>query len=168
MDQGVRPTLQRQVPRRQVLPIPCPNYLRNISTRCSGPRTSTKGNPVLRSLRPCMGHSRDPRRVDESVRSTNVSRWRLQAGRAVGAAMPAWLYRQVLRTMRGSHRRRAVSARRGRHESLPRWANGLVHQGHARVDGAGVRAPGLRGGWSVAGSHGRADPGDGAQCCRPR
>ena len=61
LDQGVRPALQRQVPRRQVLPLPRRDDGRGVPAGPGHARRQAQGHPLLRALRPRVGDPRDPR-----------------------------------------------------------------------------------------------------------
>ena len=59
LDQGVRPAVQRQVPRRQVLPLPRRDDGRGVPAGPGDARRQAQGHPVLRPLRPRLGDPRD-------------------------------------------------------------------------------------------------------------
>ena len=60
LDQGVRPAVQRQVPRRQVLPLARGHHRRGVPAGAWSVRGAKKqGHPLLRALRPRLGDPRD-------------------------------------------------------------------------------------------------------------
>ena len=61
LDQGVRPAVQRQVPRRQVLPLPRGHPDEEFPRVMVGARRQAQGHPLLRPLLPRLGHPRDRR-----------------------------------------------------------------------------------------------------------
>ena len=61
LDQGVRPAVQRQVPRRQVLPLPRRHAGRGVPPGPGHARRQAQGRPLLRALRARLGDPRDPR-----------------------------------------------------------------------------------------------------------
>ena len=61
LDQGVRPAVQREVPRRQVLPVARGHDGRGVPARHGRARRQEEGRQVLRALQPRLGHPRDRR-----------------------------------------------------------------------------------------------------------
>ena len=98
LDQGVRPALQRQVPRRQVLPLAGGHGRRRVPAGDGRPRGQEEGHPLLRPLQPRLGDPGDRRPAAAGVPDALVHQRRLQAVRADRATVPARLHRQVLGT----------------------------------------------------------------------
>jgi hypothetical protein len=108
VDQGVRPAVQRQVPRRQVLPLPGRDHGGGVPPRPGAAGGQAQGHPLLRPVRPRLGHPRDPRSRPARVSRAHLLVRRLQAG-PVRSGRPCLLglHRQVQRTVCGPGRRRA-------------------------------------------------------------
>ncbi len=100
LDQGVRPAVQRQVPRRQVLPLPRGDDGRRVPPRPGDARCQAQGHPLLRALRPRLGDPRDPRPAAAGVPRAHLLLRGLQAGRPGRPPVPARLHRQVLGPLR--------------------------------------------------------------------
>ena len=100
LDQGVRPALQRQVPRRQVLPLPRRHDGRGVPARPGDARRQAQGHPLLRALRPRVGDPRDPRPAAARLPRAHLLLRRVQARGSERAAVPARLHRQVLGALR--------------------------------------------------------------------
>ena len=60
LDQGVRPAVQRQVPRRQVLPLPRRHAGRGVPAGAGDARRQAQGHALLRALRATPGRSARP------------------------------------------------------------------------------------------------------------
>ena len=144
LDQGVRPPLQRQVPRRQVLPLAGGHGRRRVPAGDGGPRGQAQGHQVLRPLQPRLGHPRDRRPAVAGVPDALVQQRRLQAVRPDRPAVPAGLHRQVLGAVRGQHQRRRPPRDRRRLLRLHRRQHRRLHQAGAQRDVRRVRRPRLR------------------------
>ncbi len=100
LDQGVRPALQREVPRRQVLPVARGHPQRGVPAGDGRPRREEARRALLRPLLPRLGDPRDRRPAAAGVPDAVVQQRRLQAVRADRPALPARLHRQVLGALR--------------------------------------------------------------------
>ena len=96
LDQGVRPALQREVPRRQVLPVARGHRRRRVPAGDGRARRQAQGHPLLRPLQPRLGDPRDRRRPAAGLPDALVQQRGLQALGADRPALPARLHRQVL------------------------------------------------------------------------
>ena len=67
LDQGVRPALQREVPRRQVLPLPRGHPQRGVPAGHRHARREAHGRALLRAVRARLGHPRDRRPADAGL-----------------------------------------------------------------------------------------------------
>ena len=85
LDQGVRPAVQREVPRRQVLPVARGDRRRGVPAGDGRPRRQAQGHPLLRPLRPRLGDPRDRRPAAAGLPDALVQQRRLQALRARSA-----------------------------------------------------------------------------------
>ena len=85
LDQGVRPALQREVPRRQVLPVARGHRRRGVPAGDGRPRRQEEGHPLLRPLQPRLGDPRDRRPAAAGLPDALVHQRRLQAVRARSA-----------------------------------------------------------------------------------
>ena len=81
LDQGVRPALQRQVPRRQVLPLPRGDPGRGVPAGPGDARGQAQGHPLLRALRARLGHPRDARPAAAGLPDAHLLRRGVQACR---------------------------------------------------------------------------------------
>ena len=115
LDQGVRPALQRQVPRRQVLPLPRRHDGRGVPARPGDARREAQGHPLLRALRATRGRSARPSTCCcASSRCAPARSGVFKRAAAERAAVPARLHRQVLGALRRpGHARGAPRHRRG-------------------------------------------------------
>ena len=91
LDQGVRPALQRQVPRRQVLPLAGGHRRRGVPAGDGRARRQAQGHPLLRPLQPRLGDPRDRRHPAAGLPDALVQQRRLQAlpARSAGPACSA-------------------------------------------------------------------------------
>ena len=162
LDQGVRPALQRQVPRRQVLPLAGGHRRRGVPAGDGRARRQEAGHPLLRPLLPRLGDPRDRRPAAAGVPDALVQQRRVQAVRADRPALPARLHRQV--------RRRRASAT-GDRRGAPRDRRRLLRlhgRQHRRPSSSASRGrctppprPGLRAGRPAARRPRRAQQGAG-------
>ncbi len=81
LDQGVRPAVQRQVPRRQVLPVARGHGGRGVPAGDGRARRQAQGHPLLRPLQPRLGDPRDRRPAAAGLPDALVQQRRLQAVR---------------------------------------------------------------------------------------
>ena len=84
LDQGVRPALQRQVPRRQVLPLAGGDRRRGVPAGDGRPRRQAQGHQLLRPLQPRLGDPRDRRPAAARLPDALVQQRRLQALGQIG------------------------------------------------------------------------------------
>ena len=82
LDQGVRPAVQRQVPRRQELPVPRGDPERGVPARAGDARRQEEGRALLRAVRARLGDPRDGRPAAARLPGAHLLRRRLQARRA--------------------------------------------------------------------------------------
>ena len=111
LDQGVRPAVQREVPRRQVLPVARGDGGRRVPAGDGRPRRQAQGHPLLRPLQPRLGDPRDRRHPAAGLPDAQLLQRRVQALRPDRPAVPARLHRQVLGTVRRQHQRRGPPRR---------------------------------------------------------
>ncbi len=130
LDQGVRPPLQRQVPRRQVLPLARGHRRRGVPAGDGRARRQAQGHPLLRPLQPRLGDPRDRRRAAARLPDALVQQRCLQAVVADRAALPARLHRQVLGALRRRGERRGAPADRRRLLRVHGRAHPPVRQAH--------------------------------------
>ena len=88
LDQGVRPAVQRQVPRRQELSVSRRDAERGVPARPGDARRQAQGRALLRSVRPRLGDPRDRRPDAPCLPRTHLLRRGLQEPRAE-RAVPA-------------------------------------------------------------------------------
>ena len=86
LDQGVRPAVQREVPRRQVLPVARGHRGRGVPAGDGRPRRQEEGHPLLRPLQPRLGDPRDRRPAAAGLPDALVQQRGVQA---LGADRPA-------------------------------------------------------------------------------
>ena len=86
LDQGVRPAVQREVPRRQVLPVAGGHRRRGVPAGDGRARSQEEGRPLLRPLQPRLGDPRDRRPAAAGLPDALVQQRRLQARPARSAA----------------------------------------------------------------------------------
>ena len=144
LDQGVRPALQREVPRRQVLPVARGDRRRRVPAGDGRPRRQAQGHQVLRPLQPRLGHPRDRRPAAAGVPDALVQQRRLQAVGPDRSALPARLHRQVLRAVRRQHQRRGPPRDRRRLLRLHRRQHQRLRQAHQDRDVRRLRGARLR------------------------
>ena len=84
LDQGVRPPVQRPVPRRQELSLPRGDDGRGVPARPGHARPQEEGRALLRSLRPRVGDPRHRRPAAAGLPRPYLLRRRLQERRAHG------------------------------------------------------------------------------------
>ena len=144
LDQGVRPALQRQVPRRQVLPVAGGHRRRGVPAGHGRPRREEEGHPLLRPLQPRLGDPRDRRPAAAGLPDAVVLQRRLQAVGPDRAPLPARLHRQVLRAVRRHHQRRRPPRHRRRLLRLHGRQHQHVRQADPRGDVRRLRGPRLR------------------------
>ena len=160
VDQGVRPAVQRQVPRRQVVPVPRRDDGRRVPAGAGHARRQAEGHPLLRAVRARVGHPRDRRPAPAGLPGPHLLGRRLPARQAAGPAVPARLHRQVL----GAVRRADLAGRPPRAGAgllrLPGGGHGEVHAAPDRADEGGGERARLRAGRAPAGRHPDAGEGD--------
>ena len=170
MDQGVRAALQREVPRRQVLPVPRDHDERGVPPGVGDARGEAQGGQVLRPVCASLGDTRDRGPTPARLPCAHVQQRGVQALCSDGTALSVGLHRQVQRPVRrpdlagGPPRTRRGSC------VLPGHRHGTVHEGPGTPDARGVGGAGLRDGGSPArrprcpaqsdGAHGAGAPGD--------
>ena len=146
LDQGVRPALQREVPRRQVLPLARGHGGRRVPAGDGGAGREAQGHPLLRALQPCLGDPRDRRHPAPRLPDAVVQQRCLQALAADRAAVPARLHRQVRGAVRRQRLRRRASRDRRRLLRVHGGPHQAVHQAHRAGDVRRERGGGLRAG----------------------
>ena len=105
LDQGVRPPVQHQVPRRQVLSLARRDAVRGVSAGHGRPRGQAQRHPLLRALLPCLGDPGDRRPAAAGVPDAVLPAGGVQEPQAARPALPARLYRQVFGAVRRPDRR---------------------------------------------------------------
>ena len=170
LDQGVRPALQREVPRRQVLPVARGDGRRGVPAGHGGPRGEEEGHPLLRPLLATPGRSARPSTsCCGSSRCAPAQQRRLQALRPDRPALPARLHRQVRGAVRRPGQRRGAPRDRRRLLRLhgrpapARSSSALEREMYAASDG-----PRLREGGPAARRPRRPQPGAGEAGGRAR
>ena len=144
LDQGIRPAVQCQVPRRQDLPVPRHHPRRPRAEGAHHPQPQALRSQVLRAVHEGLGDPRDRRPDAQGVPDAQLQRVDLQACRADGPAVPPRGHRQVRRAVRRSGLQGGAQVGRARLRlvhgrerlALPRRAHG--------PDEDGRRHPGLR------------------------
>ena len=160
LDQGVRPPVQRQVPRRQELPLPRGHHGRGVPAGHGDARREKEGHQVLRPVQPRLGDPRHGGHPAARLPRPHLLQGRLQAGRADRPPVPARLHRQVLRALREAHLGRGPpAARRGLLRLHVRPDRALHQEAHRRDEGSRRRG-GVRAGRPAQGR--RQGPGAGA------
>ena len=144
LDQGVRPALQRQVPRRQVLPVAGGHGRRRVPAGDGRARRQAQGHPLLRALQPRLGDPRDRRHPAAGLPDALVQQRGLQALGADRASLPARLHRQVLGAVRRHGQRRRAPRDRRRLLRLHGRADPAVRPAHREGDVRRLRRDGLR------------------------
>ena len=145
LDQGVRPALQREVPRRQVLPVARGHRRRGVPAGDGRPRRQAQGHPLLRPLQPRLGDPRDRRPAAAGLPDALVLQRRLQALRPDRPAVPARLHRQVLGALRRQGRPPRSTARSSTTSatswpaSTDAFVKRIEQEMYAASDGAGLR-----------------------------
>ncbi len=161
LDQGVRPAVQRPLPRRQVLPGAGRHRGRGVPAAAGDARAAQQGRPLLRPVRPRLGDPRDARPAAAGLPGPHLLGWCVPSVAADRPALPARLHRQVLGALhRPGHRRGAPRDRR----RLLRFHGGQGRPDDPPVgegDGRGGRRARLREGRPAARRPGRAAPGGG-------
>ena len=91
LDQGVRPAVQRPLPRRQVLPVPGGHARRGVPAAAGDARRQAQGRALLRAVLARLGHPRDARPAAAGVPGAHLLVRRLQAvtARSAGRACSA-------------------------------------------------------------------------------
>ena len=120
LDQGVRPAVQRPLPRRQDLPGARGDGERGVPAAARLPRPAAQGRALLRAVRPRLGHPRDARPPAARLPGPHLQRRGVPAPRPDRAPLPARLHRQVLRPVRRAGQRRRAPRHRRRLLRLPR------------------------------------------------
>ena len=161
LDQGVRPAVQREVPRRQVLPVARDHHERGVPAGDGRSRREEEGREVLRALQPRLGHPRHRRHAAPGLPDAVVQQRGVQAVRPDRPPLPARLHRQVLGPVRGPRRRRRAPPDRRGLRRLHGRAHRRVRQAHPEGDVRRLRGPGLRAGRAPARRPGRAPQGAG-------
>ena len=100
LDQGVRPAVQRPLPRRQVVPVPRGHPRRGVPAAAGDARRQAQGRALLRAVLARLGHPRDARPAAAGVPGAHLLGRGVQAGRPDRPALPARLHRQVLGAVR--------------------------------------------------------------------
>ena len=114
LDQGVRPPVQRPLPRRQELSLPRRHHERGLPAGHGHARRQAARGSLLRPVLARLGDPGDRRRAAAGVPGPHLLGRGVQAGRPDRAALPARLHRQVLGAVRGPGQRgRAPAAGRG-------------------------------------------------------
>ena len=121
LDQGVRPAVQREVPRRQVLPVARHHHERGVPAGDGRPGREEEGREVLRPLQPRLGHPRDRRPAAARLPDALVQQRGVQAVLPDRPTVPARLHREVLGPVRRPRRRRGAPPRSPR-TSPTSWA----------------------------------------------
>ena len=111
LDQGVRPAVQRQVPRRQVLPLPRGDHGRGVPPGHGDARRQAEGHAVLRPLLARVGDQGDGRHAAARLPGPHLLHRRVQARRPDRPPLPARLHRQVLRAVRQADQRATTTGR---------------------------------------------------------
>ena len=114
LDQGVRPAVQRPLPRRQVLPRAGRHHRRGVPAAAGDARPAPQGGPVLRSVRPRLGDPGDPRPAAAGVPRPHLLGRCVPALPADRPALPARLHRQVFGAVHRPGHRRGTPARSSR------------------------------------------------------
>ncbi len=161
LDQGVRPALQREVPRRQVLPVAGGDLRRRVPAGDGRARGQAPGHPLLRPLLPRLGDPRDRRPAAAGVPDEVVQQRRVQALQPDRPALPARLHRQVLRAVRRPGDRAGAPRDRRRLLRLHGRQHERVRQARRAADVRRVRPAGLREGGPAARRPRRPQPGAG-------
>ena len=150
LDQGVRPALQRPLPRRQELPVPGRHHGRGLPEGHGDARRQAARGSLFRALLARVGNSGNGRCAAAGVPGPHLLGRGVQAGRADRAALPARLHRQVLGAVRGPGQRgRAPPARRGILRLHGR-ADRPVHPPPGSRDARGRPGRGVRAGRAAA------------------
>ena len=89
LDQGVRPAVQRPLPRRQVLPGAGGDAQRGVPAADGLPRAAPQGRALLRAVLARLGHPRDARSADPGVPGPHLLGGSVQAAQPDRAALPA-------------------------------------------------------------------------------
>ena len=150
LDQGVRPALQREVPRRQVLPLARGDRGRRVPAGDGRPRRQAQGHPLLRALRPRLGDPRDRRPAAAGLPDALVQQRRLQALEPDRPAVPARLHRQVRGPVRRQRQRRGAPRDRRRLLRLHGRPDDRVRQARREGDVRRLRRARLREGGPAA------------------
>ncbi len=158
MDQGVRPALQRPLPRRQELPESRRDPPRGVPAPAGHAGTQAQGCPVLRPVCACLGHPGDPRSAPAGLPRPHVLGRGLQTGRAGRTAVPARVHRPVLGTLRGTGRRGHPPGDRRGLLRLHVRAGGPLPASARTGDAAGGAGPGVRTRRAAARRHRRPAP----------
>ena len=159
LDQGVRPPLQRQVPRRQVLSLARGDPQRGVPAGDGRPRRQEARSPLLRALLPRLGDPRDRRPAAAGVPDALVQQRGVQALGPDRPALPARLHRQVRGTLRRAGVRRGAPRDRRRPLRLHGRAHDGVRQAPREADVRRVGGHRLRARGPAARRHRRAQPG---------
>ena len=162
LDQGVRPAVQRPLPRRQDVPCARRHDERGVPAAARLPRAPAQRRALLRAVRARVGHPRDAGPAPARLPRAHLLRGRVQAARPDRASLSAGLHRQVLRAVRRPGRRRRAPPDRGGLLRLPRGPHGPPHPTVGAADGTGVGGAGVRAGRSAARRRRRAAPRHGA------
>ena len=120
LDQGVRPAVQRPLPRRQDLPVARGHAVRGVPAAAGHARRQAQGRALLRPVRARLGDPRDARSAAAGVPGPHLLGRRVQAGRADRPALPARLHRQVQRALR-RHGHAPTSTARSSMTSATSW-----------------------------------------------
>ena len=144
LDQGVRPALQREVPRRQVLPLAGGHRRRGVPAGDGRARRQAQGHPLLRPLQPRLGDPGDDGPPAAGLPDALLLQRRLQAVRPDRPALPARLHRQVRGALRRQRHRRGAPRDRRRLLRLHGRQHQAVHPAHRAGDVRRLRRRGLR------------------------
>ena len=141
--QAAQAPLQRAPGRRQELPVPRHHRGRSVAPGDGHAGCPQEGRALLRPLRSCVRHPRDPRPAAAHVPHPHVQRQQVQPARPAGSAVPALPHREVFGAVRRRDRRavlrparrRADRVSRGRHRSHRHTARGEdeIRRRRARV-----------------------------------
>ena len=155
-------------------PVPGADRGGDLAARAGHAGREAQERPVLRSVRPRVGHPRHARRADQGLPGPDLHELVLRLARPGPAPVPVLRHRPVLRPVRAlGHRghRGVLPGRRRRAGRLPERQHEARRRAAGRRDAGGGRAPGVRAGRQAARPARRraprhGDPGDGAHPAR--
>lgn len=168
LDQGVRPPLQRQVPRRQELPLSRGHDERGVPARAGDARSQEEGRALLRPLRARVGDPRHRRPAAARLPRAHLLRRGVQERSPHRPPLPARLHRQVLGALRGADLRRGPPGTGRGVLRLHDRPHGHLHPPSGGADGGGGRGHGVRAGRPAARRHRGPEEGHGEERGRAR